>query len=240
VKTAGEAEFAVHYYYNHKGVGETGLSIVRGGVMIITIRDASKGVPRIIWLKIDNGESDNNLGFLNNADDINQSFIRLINPPGRLADHFISELKKLRREDADILLPPDFNYFQPSNPEKPRNTEGKFSEISNKRKVFVNVEGEAGEKITARLREYGRLEIVKTAGEAEIAVNYFSVSRVEAIARVVTGGTIIITIRDPLQHVPRIIWQKDDTDGGWLKRGDAFDKLIKRFISELKKLRGEK
>jgi hypothetical protein len=40
--------------------------------------------------------------------------------------------------------------------------------------------------------------------------------------------------------VPRVIWEHEDTDGGWFKKGDAYDKLTKRFIGELKKLRGEK
>jgi hypothetical protein len=172
--------------------------------------------------------------------------------------------------DLDILLPKDFRKLESesegrrilssmrqdpfSEPEKFLSTTGAFSEISGKRKVFVNNSGEYRDKITARLRAYGGLEIVKTAREAEFAVWYDDWAREERFKNMsgplgiwepetvkdVTGGTLIITIRDPSQHIPRIIWRKDDTDGGWVRRGDAHDKLVKRFISELKKLRAEK
>jgi hypothetical protein len=173
--------------------------------------------------------------------------------------------------DADILLPNDFKelesqvYFTSDSsplfgdplgrrlePRKPLNTTGAFSEIANKRKVYVNNQGEYGEKITTRLRAYGGLEIVKTAGEAELAVWYdtwaFDKRTPDPVAptilpetvRTVTGGTLFITIRDSATKLPRIIWRHDDTDGGWFKRGDAVDKLAKRFVNELKKLRGEK
>jgi hypothetical protein len=144
-----------------------------------------------------------------------------------------------------------------SKPEKPVYTIGAFSEIADKRKVFVNIRGDYGDKITARLRADGGFEIVRTAREADFTVWFYDWAREERIPRLpypyqpgvlplpdtiknVTGGTLIITIRDPSQHVPRIIWQKEDTDGGVFRKGDACEKLVRRFISDLKKLRGEK
>jgi hypothetical protein len=129
-----------------------------------------------------------------------------------------------------------------------------LSEIANKRKVFVNIRGEYGGKVTARLKAYGKLEVVKNPGEAEFAVSYYDWSAEQWVAnsirlpaiweqenkKAVTGGTLIITTRDLSEHTPRIIWRNDDTDGGWLKRGDAVDKLTRRFIGELKKLRAGK
>lgn len=138
-------------------------------------------------------------------------------------------------------------------PKKTLNTTGTLIEILDKRKVFVNVMGEAGDKITARLREYGELEIAKTAGRAEFAINYYGWSEERphhsskfyslggATYVTVTGGEMIVTIRDASQGVPRIIWRnKDDDSSSGFRGNDAFNKLIKRFIRELKKLRGEK
>jgi hypothetical protein len=115
------------------------------------------------------------------------------------------------------------------NPNRRLNTEGQFSDILAKRKVFVNVTGTAGYKITTRLKEYGRLEIVPTVQNAECAINYFTWLDGSK------GGMLIVTIRDPTERLPRIIWRGID-----VKNRDSFDKLAKRFISELKKLRGEK
>jgi hypothetical protein len=172
--------------------------------------------------------------------------------------------------EADILLPQDFSKLVgagiigivgkevivpplsapwgiESEPKKALFTTGTFSEISNKRKVFVNVTGKAGAKIAARLREYGGLEVVQTAREAEFAVHFYNDSRdvvdENGIQHTITNGLgmMIITIRAPSQGLPSIVWQNADRDGGeWFKSGEAFDKLARRFILELKKLRGEK
>ncbi|HEV3470999.1 MAG TPA: hypothetical protein VG148_16870 [Pyrinomonadaceae bacterium] len=126
--------------------------------------------------------------------------------------------------------------------EKLLNTTGEFTEILGKRKVFVNVTGQAGEKITARLREYGGLEVVRTAREAEFAVHFFYLSEIwvgdgGVIRTVITPrGKMIITIRDPSKGVPRIVWQNEDIDGGRFRKNEAFNKLIERFITELKEL----
>lgn len=119
-------------------------------------------------------------------------------------------------------------------------TKGEFSELSGKRRVIVNAENAAmADKVTARLREYSGLEIVKTAGEAEFAININTYSHsgdvFMGITKTFTGGSMIVTIRDTSLPIPRIIWSH--TEGG---ADGAFDKLAKRFIRDLKKLRGEK
>lgn len=114
------------------------------------------------------------------------------------------------------------------NPNRLPNSTGEFAEISGKRKVFVNATILAHLKIEARLSEYGRVEFAFTAGEADFAVNYFS--WIDGSK----GGTLIVTIRDPKEPLPRIVWREGD-----LKNSDAYDKLVKRFIKDLKKLRGE-
>jgi hypothetical protein len=175
--------------------------------------------------------------------------------------------------NADILLPDNFMKLegeayvaaapdQPSdNPlargprrERPLNTTGKFPEIANKRKIFVNVGGKYGDKMISRLRAYDGLEIVRTAREADFALSFYDWAFEERLppdprnplgefglerVKIVKGGTLIVTIRDPSERVPRVIWRKDDTSGGVFKRGEAVDKLTRRFIDELKKLRGE-
>jgi hypothetical protein len=113
------------------------------------------------------------------------------------------------------------------------NTEGKFPEILGKQRVLVRVISPAGDtlyvdKMTARLREYGRLSIAYTAKDAEFALNFF------AWNDGAKGGTLIVTIRDPAEHLPRVLWR------GGIKGNDACDKLVKRFIKELKVLRNEK
>jgi hypothetical protein len=119
-------------------------------------------------------------------------------------------------------------HLSEQNPHPRINTKGQISEMLGKTKVFVNATGLAADRITARLREYGRPEIVLTAAEAEFAVNYFT--RIDGSK----GGALIVTIRDPNERLPRILWRDD------LKNSDAFDKLVKRFIKELRKLRGDK
>jgi hypothetical protein len=256
VETAKEAEFALNYcswyFTKKKGADDTvfplrssekTLERGSGGTLVITVRDPLQRVPRVIWQAEEEDAYDENPLF--------QSKWRLPDKYAfeKLTKRFINELKKLRGEKADIemediLLPQDFRYFQQSKPGKRWNTDGTFPEISDKRRVFVNVRGEAGEKITARLREYGRLEIVQTTEKAEFAIHYYPFVGGQYVfmgqANTVTGGGLIITIPDPLQHIPRVIWRHDDNDGGWLKKGTAYDKLVKRFISDLKKLRGEK
>src|SRR6185436_3750492 len=79
---------------------------------------------------------------------------------------------------ADILLPENFPQVEilraNSQTGKPVYTTGVFSEIADKRKVFVNVISDiAGGVITNRLKAYSKLEIVKTAGEAEFVVHYY-------------------------------------------------------------------
>jgi hypothetical protein len=251
VQTASEADFAIKYCsWRSKGIANnlefatlgTGGALpesVSGGTLVIIIRDPLQHVPRIIWQ-----EEDTRIGMPDifharvDTNKENQWFEDLpsFDASEQLTRRFIRDLKRLRREDADILLLEDnFNNFP----------EGKFPEISDRRKVFVNIEGETGSKIIARLREYGRVEIVQTAREADFAVHFYHRYKnyyINEGGPIMIGGsgTMIITIRDPSQGLPRIIWRKDDTDGGMFRKGDAVDKLIERFISDLKKLRREK
>jgi hypothetical protein len=193
--------------------------------------------------------------------------------PATAATPPMSKTPEKASPDADILLPdglrklessPRINISRPasdeqtlhppglrSKPGKLFNATGALSEIADRHKVFVNIRGEYGDRITARLKAYGRLEVVKTAVEADFAVSYYdwadderdvgpttSLGVWDEGTKAVTGGTLIVTIRDPSERMPRVIWRNDDTDGGRLKRGDAIDKLSKRFINELKRLRG--
>lgn len=119
-------------------------------------------------------------------------------------------------------------------------TKGEFNGLLGKRKVFVHADRAAtADRITARLREYGGLEIVQTAAEAEFALHVNSWSNsgevFMGISKTFKGGTLIVTIRETNLPVPRIIWRHTE-DG----EDSAFDKLAKRFIRDLKKLRGEK
>jgi hypothetical protein len=137
----------------------------------------------------------------------------------------LSPAPAARTEDslAEMLTPRRENSYRPLN------TIGQFSEMLGKTKVFMNATGPSRERIMARLREYGRPEIVFTAQEAEFALNYFN--WIDGSK----GGTLIVTIRDPNERLPRIVWREGD-----LKSSEAFDKLVKRFINELKRLRREK
>jgi hypothetical protein len=240
-----------------------------GTSLLVTINDAPERMFRVIWE--DEGEDTHSERIM--------GLTSVTYASERLTKHFIAELKKARgepdwdapflRDDSEILLPEDFRKRESANaqvwplrqslpifgqqadePVKPLNTSGSLSDISNKRKVFVNFTGSIGDKIIAKLGTYGGLEVVKTAVEADLAVNLYYWEREERsppqglfgeqTVKDVTGATMIVTIRDPSQRIPRIVWRNDDTDGGWLKRGEAYDKLIKRFISEVKKMRGER
>ncbi len=243
VETAAEAEFAVNYcewYFERKAddpvlhrpclVGDPPSIRGSAGNLVITIRDPIQHVPRVIW----------------QADDTNDACLQIgpyaaaspTSAADRLTRRFISELKKLRGETG-LLLPQDFMSSQRSDPEKPLYTTGEFAEILGKRKVFVTGDSVEG-TIASKLRSYSGLEIVETDAEAEFAVHFYFTSYLSPSMERGRTGSLIITIRDPVRRVPRIIWWKSDSDGGLIKRGSADDKLVKRFISELKKLRGEK
>jgi len=241
--------------------------------LLVTTDHSSESLPRIIWKEEAENTYAGNFISTSGSGKLTKRFVVELKKAQGDPDWDIPAL----RDDAEIILPTDFrkresesenaifwrtrqDEFSPifgqkaDKSIKPLNTSGSLSDISTKRKVFVNNKGEDGDKIIARLKAYGRLEIVQTASEADLAVWFDSWEREErykdtsgplgiwapTTVKDVTGGSLFVTIRDPSAHVPRILWRNSDTDGGVFKRGDASDKLAKRFISELKKLRGEK
>lgn len=150
-----------------------------------------------------------------------------------------SRIEPESKFDAALLIP--VSGTAEGRPPQVVYTKGEFSELSGKRRVIVNADSAAtADKLTARLREYSGLEIVKTAREAEFALNVNSwtggtLTFMGIPTKTFKGGSLIVTVRDTSLPIPRIIWRHtEDGDGG------AFDKLAKRFIRDLKKLRGEK